>query len=146
MLMEYTGTQMQKELILHRLKNKGFRITKQRLVLLDIILSGDCSCCKEIYYRAVEQDPGIGVSTVYRLVNSLEEIGAISRSDIYKIKCESDEERKSEDYTVMFEDGTCCSFSEKTFNAIVLAGLKAGGYAKEQRIEKVSLSSQSSAS
>ena len=68
MFMEYTRTQMRKELILCKLKDKGFRITKQRLILLDIILSEKCTCCKEIYYRAVEQDPGIGVSTVYRLV------------------------------------------------------------------------------
>lgn len=145
MFMEYTRTQMRKELILRKLKDKGFRITKQRLILLDIILSEKCTCCKEIYYRAVEQDPGIGVSTVYRLVNSLEEIGAISRSDIYKIRCDSDGERAA-DYTVELDDGTCRSFSEKSFNAILLAGLKAGGFVNEQKIEKVSLSSQVSAS
>ena len=145
MFMEYTRTQMRKELILRKLKDKGFRITKQRLILLDIILSEKCTCCKEIDYRAVEQDPGIGVSTVYRLVNSLEEIGAISRSDIYKIRCDSDGERAA-DYTVELDDGTCRSFSEKSFNAILLAGLKAGGFVNEQKIEKVSLSSQASAS
>ena len=37
MFMEYTRTQMRKELILRKLKDKGFRITKQRLILLDII-------------------------------------------------------------------------------------------------------------
>lgn len=143
--MEYTRTNMRKEMILRKLKEQGFRITKQRLILLDIILNEKCTCCKEIYYRAVEQDPGIGVSTVYRLVNSLEEIGAISRSDIYRIRCDSDE-KISTDYTVEFDDGTCRSFSEKSFNAILLAGLKAGGFISEQKIEKVSLSSQAGAS
>ena len=52
MFMEYTRTQMRKELILRKLKDKGFRITKQRLILLDIILSEKCTCCKEIYYMA----------------------------------------------------------------------------------------------
>ena len=95
--------------------------------------------------RAVEQDPGIGVSTVYRLVNSLEEIGAISRSDIHKIRCGSDGERAA-DYTVELDDGTCRSFSEKSFNAILLAGLKAGGFVNEQKIEKSIIESSTQAS
>ena len=41
---------MQKDLIIQKLKEQGLRITKQRLILLDIILEEDCSCCKEIYY------------------------------------------------------------------------------------------------
>ena len=42
---------MQKDLIIQKLKEQGLRITKQRLILLDIILEEDCSCCKEIYYK-----------------------------------------------------------------------------------------------
>lgn len=75
----YHRTQMQKEIVIQRLREQGCRITKQRLMLLDVILNEDCSCCKEIYYRAAEVDPGIGAATVYRMVNLLEEIGAISR-------------------------------------------------------------------
>lgn len=70
---------MQKELILQKLKERGCRITKQRQVLLDVILQEEYTCCKEIYYKAVEKDAGIGPATVYRMVNLLEEIGAISR-------------------------------------------------------------------
>ncbi len=70
---------MRKDIVLRKLKERGHRITKQRMVLLDIILNEECSCCKEIYYKAVKRNPDIGISTVYRLVNSLEEIGAISR-------------------------------------------------------------------
>ena len=73
----YHRTQMQKEIVIQRLREQGCRITKQRLMLLDVILNEDCSCCKEIYYRAAEVDPGIGAATVYRMVNLLEEIGAI---------------------------------------------------------------------
>lgn len=43
---------MQKEAIIQKLKERGCRITKQRLMLLDIIMEEDYSCCKEIYYRA----------------------------------------------------------------------------------------------
>lgn len=48
-------------------------------------LENECSCCKEIYYNASRLDPGIGSATVYRMVNLLEEIGAISRRNMYKI-------------------------------------------------------------
>ena len=57
---------------------------------LDIILEEDCSSCKEIFYRASKLDPGIGTATVYRLVNKLEEIGAISRKNMYKIACDEE--------------------------------------------------------
>lgn len=75
----------QKQIIINRLKEDGCRITKQRLMLLDIILEDECSSCKEIYYRATKKDPAIGTATVYRMINTLEEIGAISRKNMYKI-------------------------------------------------------------
>ena len=53
----YRHTQMQKDLIIEKLKERGLRITRQRRILLDIILEGECSCCKEIYYRASALGP-----------------------------------------------------------------------------------------
>ena len=50
----YQTTKMQREIILTKLKEKGCRITKQRLRLIDIILQYECSSCKEIFYRALE--------------------------------------------------------------------------------------------
>ena len=44
----YHRTQMQKEIVIQRLREQGCRITKQRLMLLDVILNEDCSCCKLI--------------------------------------------------------------------------------------------------
>ena len=76
-----------KEQIIEKLKENGCRITKQRLMLIDIILENDCSSCKEIYYRASKADRRIGVATVYRMINALEEIGAISRKNMYKVEC-----------------------------------------------------------
>lgn len=77
--------QEQKQIIIERLKEDSCRITKQRLMLLDIILEDECSSCKEIYYRASKKDPSIGTATVYRMINTLEDIGAISRKNMYKI-------------------------------------------------------------
>ena len=76
-----------KDEIIEQLKENGCRITKQRKLLIDIILKDDCASCKEIYYKASKQDKRIGVATVYRMINALEEIGAISRQNLYKIEC-----------------------------------------------------------
>lgn len=84
---DHCSAQMQKELVLQRLKDRGCRITKQRQILLDIILQEECASCKEIYYKSIEMDDRIGAATVYRMVNLLEEIGAISRKNMYKISC-----------------------------------------------------------
>ena len=76
---------MQREIVIQRMKEQGCRITKQRMVLLDIILNENCSSCKEIYYKASRIDSKIGTATVYRMINTLEEIGAINRRNMYKI-------------------------------------------------------------
>ena len=39
---------------------------------------------KEIFYRASRQDESIGIATVYRMVNALEEIGVVSRRIVYE--------------------------------------------------------------
>ena len=81
----YQKTKVQRDMILEKLREKGCRITKQRLNLIDIILENEISSCKEIFYKAVEMDNRIGVATVYRMVNLLEEIGAISRKNMYRV-------------------------------------------------------------
>ena len=81
----YQRTQMQKEAILDALRAKGLRITKQRKIILDIILGEDCSCCKEIYYQVREKDHTVGIATVYRMIKTLEEAGVIDRRNMYRI-------------------------------------------------------------
>lgn len=61
----YQRTQMQKDMILERLREQGCRITRQRQLILDIILEEECSCCKEIYYKVQEKDRNIGPATIY---------------------------------------------------------------------------------
>ena len=60
----YHRTQMKRELIIQKLREQGCRITRQRRILLDIILEEECSCCKEIYYKALQKDSSIGPATV----------------------------------------------------------------------------------
>ena len=125
-------TQMQKEMIIQKLKEEGCRITKQRLMLLDIILEEDCSCCKEIYYKASKLDGKIGSATVYRMVNTLEEIGAISRKNMYKISC-----LEENACCVELSDHTTCNLPAKMWNAVIRAGMKACGYIDNQEVRNV---------
>ena len=134
----YHRTQMQKELVIQKLREKGCRITKQRLMLLDIILEEDCSCCKEIYYRAVKKDARIGTATVYRMVNTLEEIGAISRKNMYKVTC-GDDCQLDDMCVVEFADGTSCHLSAQKWNRVMKAGLEICGYLNNQNIAAVSI-------
>lgn len=134
----YQRTQMQKELVIQRLRERGCRITKQRLMLLDIILGEECSCCKEIYYRAIQKDNKIGTATVYRMVNTLEEIGAINRKNMYKVIC-SDGRIKEEKCIVEFEDGTICRLSEQKWNKVIVSGLESCGYGQNQKISTVTI-------
>ena len=123
---DYKRTQMQKDLIIQKLKEQGLRITKQRLILLDIILEVDCSCCKEIYYKASQKDDKIGSATVYRMINTLEEIGAISRKNMYRVDC-SPECRKENACTIELEDNTVIELNEEKWNQIIRTGLAACG-------------------
>lgn len=135
----YHTTRMQRELVIQKLREQGCRITKQRLVLLDIILEEDCSCCKEIYYKASRRDDRIGFATVYRMVNTLEQIGAISRKNMYRIACRDAASGGEKACCVELDDHTVCSLSPEMFDSVMLAGLKACGYIKDQKIEHVTV-------
>mgnify|MGYP002517003992 CR=1 FL=1 len=82
-----TQTTVSREDILSKLKENGLRLTEQRKLIVDIIANEEYSCCKEIYILAHKKDESIGVATVYRMLNVLEEIGAISRKNIQRAEC-----------------------------------------------------------
>ena len=65
------SAEAKKGFIISELKKNGCRITSQRKLLIDVILQDECSCCKEIYYKAAKRDPSIGMATVYRMVKTL---------------------------------------------------------------------------
>ena len=136
----YQRTRMQKDVVIQELKKRGCRITKQRRMLLEVILENECSCCKEIYYNASRLDPGIGSATVYRMVNLLEEIGAISRRNMYKIVRNPDCKDESV-CTIELDDNTVQKLSKDSFNNVVLTGLKACGYIDKQEIERMFVNS-----
>ena len=134
----YQTTKMQREIILTKLKEKGCRITKQRLRLIDIILQHECSSCKEIFYRALEEDDKLGVATVYRMVNLLEEIGAISRKNMYKVAY-SENCMMENACTIELDGGSIHHLSAKKWNSVIRAGLKSCGYLADQKVTNVTI-------
>lgn len=138
--MQQSAERKEKEIIIQKLKKRGLRITKQRLMLLDIILEEECSCCKEVYYKAVKQEPKIGTATVYRMINTLEEIGAISRKNMYKIACPMNAGEEGA-CTIELDDGSILQLSERNWNQIIQIGLNACGYIEDRKVQSVKMKS-----
>lgn len=131
---------MEKDIIIQKLKECGCRITKQRLVLLDVILEGECTSCKEIYYKASKLDENIGTATVYRMINTLEEIGAIDRKNMYRICCnEQCDMRDACTCTIELEDDTKYHLSAGKWNRVLEEGLRACGYQADHKIRSVTV-------
>ena len=134
----YQRTQMQKDMIFERLREQGCRITRQRQLILDIILEEECSCCKEIYYKVQEKDRNIGPATIYRMVNMLEKIGAISRKNMYKVAY-SENCMMENACTIELDDGSVHHLSAKKWNSVIRAGLKSCGYLADQKVTNVTI-------
>ena len=124
---QYQRSSMQRSAIVDRLRREGCRITKQRKIILDIILQEEYSCCKEIYYKAAKQDSSIGIATVYRMINTLEDIGAISRNTMYRIDC-GDDCLAKDNCEVKLNDGTSLELTQAQWNQVIASGLKACGF------------------
>ena len=114
-----------KDEIIERLKENGCRITKQRKILIDIILENDCASCKEIFYKASQEDDRIGVATVYRMINALERIGAISRKNMYRIESG---ESCAGGCDIVLEDDTVFRMPKEKLDQIVRDGVRRCGY------------------
>ena len=51
----------QKKDIVNEFQRLGKRITKQRMVILDVTLEQNWTDCKEVYYEAVQRDSTVGL-------------------------------------------------------------------------------------
>lgn len=62
------------------IRQAGLRMTRQRRVILDVlVLNHDHPDALEIYRRARKIDPTVSLSTVYRTMTALEKQGSIHR-------------------------------------------------------------------
>ena len=64
------------------LKEAGLKVTRQRTAILALLLEGNSRTADEIYLALKQQQQNFGLSTVYRVLASLEEHGLITRSDM----------------------------------------------------------------
>lgn len=76
---------MSNEYVISILKENGFRITKQRKLLIQTILNSDRASCKEIYHKVIAQDSSIGTATVYRMIRLLEDVGVLKHVDMIQL-------------------------------------------------------------
>lgn len=123
--------------ICRKLREKGCRITKQREVMLDIILRGDCTSCKEIYQDASRIDPSIGFATVYRMVNLLEDMGVINSRNRFLV-AGSKQVKEGGNSTVFLSDHTARTLEWSEWIEVVREGLRARGLIDQQKVEGIS--------
>ena len=114
---------MEKKYLIDELKKNGFRITKQREMLLDIILENNCSCIKEIYYKAHV------FKHIYHSVNSGKTyvfiffLGFINRKNMYRIAC-SETCKAAQGCLIEFDDDSKLELSGTDWNKVIYEGLK----------------------
>ena len=82
---------MSTEQVMDRLKDNGCRITKQRKLIVDVIMNNDFTSCKDIYYQVVALDKTVGMATVYRMIRVLEDIGVVKRIDMIELNKDAEE-------------------------------------------------------
>jgi Fe2+ or Zn2+ uptake regulation protein len=71
---------MDSELCLTRLKENGYRLTDARKAVVEIVAATTHALTPvEVYDRARKSCPGMGLVTVYRTLEKLEELGLIQR-------------------------------------------------------------------
>ncbi len=128
----------QKDKIIEMLKERGCRITSQRQLIIDTILKNECSCCKDIYYKAVKKDPLLGIATVYRMIKTLEDIGAIDRRNMYKVFCSLECTLESA-CIINMRDKSQLALSGVDWANVMEKGLKEAGYIQDQEIESIEM-------
>lgn len=66
------------ELILTRLRSQGYRLTPQRLAILEVLQQARCHLSPtQVYQRVSQEMPGLTEATVYRTLNFLAEQGLV---------------------------------------------------------------------
>nr|WP_303020574.1 transcriptional repressor [uncultured Blautia sp.] len=135
---QYQRSNMQRSAIMNRLRQAGCRITKQRKIILDIILQEECTCCKEIYFLASKRDPNIGMATIYRMINLLEEIGALKRKRAYRI---CNEESPVHICSVKLDDYTSIRLDGEKLRQVIEKGMESFGYLHDKRVRSISMES-----
>ena len=65
---------------MRKLEQSGLRMTVQRRHIIDIRTKSQCTSPKELWFEAKQFVPDLGIATVYRLINRLEQIGVLAKA------------------------------------------------------------------
>ena len=69
--------------IVDKLKKLGYRLTPQRLMIASAIEnSDDHISAEEIYSQVVNKYPNVNISTIYRTLELLEQLGLVTETDL----------------------------------------------------------------
>lgn len=74
-------------------------------------------------------------------INLLEDIGAISRRNIYKISCNLDCVKENA-CTIELDDNMVYHLSRTEWNSVIMKGLKACGYLDNQKVNRIVIESE----
>jgi Fur family transcriptional regulator, ferric uptake regulator len=102
-----------------RLRRAGVRITRQRQIILRILSqTEDHPDAMEIFNRACEADPTISLSTVYRTMKLLEEIGAIQRHAFEGGRARFEQAGGHHDHLIDIDTGDVIEFHSTKIEAL----------------------------
>ncbi|MGN0315477.1 MAG: Fur family transcriptional regulator [Fusicatenibacter sp.] len=136
----YQKETMKKEVVMELLRKQGFRITRQRKLLIDIILEETCSCCKEVYVIASKKDAGIGIATVYRTVDALEQAGALKRKTAYQLRDQQSTVCKK--CLIELEDHSFIELDGSSMKQVIESGIKKCGFSNGEKVKEITWLSQ----
>ena len=132
------GREQEKRQILDLFRKKGMRITKQRELILDIVLENECSCCKEIYYRAAKKDKNIGIATVYRMINALGELGLFRQNMPYCL-AGRDSGESGNGCKIFLKNQSVVELNFEEWRRVLLKALEEKGYSDDVEIDHIIL-------
>lgn len=126
-----------KNQIVNELKVKGFRITFQRRLILDTILSNETLMIKEVYYNVRKKDRSIGLATVYRFIKILQEAGIIDENEKFTFADGKDECIECGDCSVTLQNGEIVNINCNELYSAVRSILINKGYDKNLEISSI---------
>ena len=106
--------------IIARCESKGLRMTGQRRVIAQVLQdSADHPDVEELYKRAIAQDDGISIATVYRTVKLFEEAGILERLEFGDGRARyEDAERDHHDHLIDLNSGEVIEFCDPRIQSI----------------------------
>ncbi|KCV83519.1 FUR family manganese uptake regulator [Actibacterium atlanticum] len=106
--------------IISRCEAKGLRMTEQRRIIAGVLQqSADHPDVEELYARALAQDPGISIATVYRTVKLFEEAGILDKLEFGDGRARyEDAEREHHDHLIDMNSGEVIEFVDAEIEAL----------------------------